>query len=91
MRLLKHGASLGVKDMYGGRQPTFFADPIFRKAFAEKRKELPETTSSPKKRKRGQAEEEPGEGFKKKSGSRKKNPDQKKKSGSKKKGIKTIL
>ena len=59
MKLLKHGASLGVKDMYGGRQPTFFADPIFRKAFAEKRKEPPETTSSPKKRKRGQAEEEP--------------------------------
>ena len=57
MKLLKHGASLGVKDMYGGRQPTFFADPIFRKAFAEKRKEPPETTRS-KKRKRGQAEEE---------------------------------
>ena len=56
MKLLKHGASLGVKDMYGGRQPTFFADPIFRKTFAEKRKEPPETTSSTKKRKRGQAE-----------------------------------
>ena len=29
MKLLKHGASLGVKDMYGGRQPTFFCRPYF--------------------------------------------------------------
>jgi len=36
MKFLKHGVSLGVKDMYGGRQPTFFAEPIFRKAFAER-------------------------------------------------------
>ena len=39
MKLLKHGASLGVKDMYGGRQPPFFANPIFRRAFMEKRAE----------------------------------------------------
>ena len=59
MKLLKHGASLGVKDMYGGRQPPFFANPIFRRAFMEKRAETPETMSSPKKRKRGQAEDQP--------------------------------
>eukprot|EP00435_Cladocopium_sp_Y103_P027342 s1894_g6.t1 len=29
MKLLKHGPSLGVKDRYGGRQPPFFANPIF--------------------------------------------------------------
>ena len=39
MKLLKHGASLGVKDMYGGRQPPFFANPIFRRAFVEKQAE----------------------------------------------------
>lgn len=59
MVLLKHGASLGVRDTYGGRQPPFFADPIFRRAFLEKRAETAETMSSPKKRKRGPAEDQP--------------------------------
>ena len=62
MKLLQHGASLSVKDLHGGRQPPFFGNPIFRKAFAEKSAEAPETMTpmtSPKKRKRGQAEEEP--------------------------------
>ncbi|CAJ1405239.1 unnamed protein product [Effrenium voratum] len=34
-KLLGHGASLDVKDTYGGRRPPFFANPIFRKAYTE--------------------------------------------------------
>ena len=58
MKLLKHGASLHVKDI-GGRQPPFFANPIFRRAFMEMRAQETPETSSPKKRKRGQAEDQP--------------------------------
>lgn len=59
MRLLKHGASLAVKDIHGGRRPPFFANPIFRRAYVEKRKVPHEALKSPKKRKLTQVGEQP--------------------------------
>ena len=50
-------ALYNVWRMYGGRQPPFFANPIFRRAFMEMRAQETPETSSPKKRKRGQAED----------------------------------
>ena len=60
MKLLKHGASLGVKDMYGGRQPTFFCRPYFPQSLCgEAQRTRLRPRVQPKKRKRGQADEEP--------------------------------
>ena len=58
-RLLKHGASLAVKDIHGGRRPPFFANPIFRRAYVEKRKVPNEALKSLKKRKLTQVGEQP--------------------------------
>ena len=58
-RLLKHGASLAVKDIHGGRRPPFFANPIFRRAYVEKRKVPNEAVKAPKKRKLTQVGEQP--------------------------------
>ena len=58
MLLMEKGASLGVKDVHG-RRPPFFADPIFRRAFIERRRAKVEEVPSKKRKLIGVREEQP--------------------------------